>query len=74
MEQKFTVKGSARLRIVEDDGTIVGDSGWNHNIVTTGGFNEYIIKQLGTSLTGSKISHVNVGTGGTPASNATRWP
>jgi len=73
MEQLLRVKGSVRLQI-EEDGEIVGDSGWNKNIITTGGFNEYIIKQIGTSLTGSKVSHVNVGTNGTPASDATALP
>ena len=72
MEQKMTVKGAFRLHI-EEDGKIVGDSGWKKNIVTTGGFQNFC-NLLGTGLTGSQISHVNVGTNAAPASNATALP
>lgn len=59
-----------RVQLTED-GKIVGDSGWKNNQITNDGFNSYLVNQLGTSLTGSKISHVALGTGGAPASNAT---
>ena len=65
-------RGFWRLQI-EEDGNIVGDSGWHKNIVTTGGF-QNICNLIGTSLTGSQWSHANVGTNGTPASNATALP
>jgi hypothetical protein len=71
MEQ-MKVKGAFRLHI-EDDGEIVGDSGWVKNLVTTGGFQNFC-NLIGTSLTGSKISHVNVGTNAAPASNAAVLP
>ena len=57
--------GMFRLQI-EEDGEIVGDSGWKRNQITNLGFNN-IVNQLGTSLTGSKISHAALGTGGAPA-------
>jgi len=60
------IKGMFRLNI-EEDGKIVFDSGWKQNLITNLGFNEYLVKQLGTSLTGSKISHAALGTGGAPA-------
>jgi len=60
------IKGMFRLHI-EEDGKIVGDSGWHTNLITNLGFNEYIVKQLGTSLSGSKISHAALGTGGAPS-------
>ena len=59
------IKGMFRLQI-EEDGTVVGDSGWKENIIVNLGFNEYLVKSLGTSLTGQKISHAALGTGGTP--------
>ena len=70
--ENVKVKGCMRLQI-EEDGTIVGDSGWRKNIVTTGGF-QNIQNLIGTGLSGSQWSHANVGTGGTPASNATALP
>lgn len=64
------IKGMFRLQI-EEDGRIVGDTGWRTNQVTNLGFNEYLVKQLGTGLTGSKISHAALGTGGAPAASDT---
>lgn len=64
------IKGMFRLQI-EENGSIVGDSGWHTNQITNLGFNEYLVKQLGTSLTGSKISHAALGTGGAPAAGDT---
>jgi hypothetical protein len=66
------VKGCMRLQI-DEDGVIVGDSGWHKNIVTTGGF-QNIQNLIGTSLTGTQWSHANVGTNAAPASNATALP
>lgn len=63
------LRGFFRLQIEDGPtGKIVGDSGWHENLVTNLGFNN-IVNQLGTSLTGSKISHAALGTGGAP--NAT---
>ncbi len=66
VKDKGKIVGMFRLQI-EEDGHIVGDSGWHKNLVTNLGFNEYLVKQLGTSLTGSKISHAALGTGGAPS-------
>lgn len=70
MKSKSKIKGMFRVQLTED-GKIVGDSGWKQNQITNDGFNSYLVSQLGTGLTGSKISHVALGTGGAPASNAT---
>lgn len=59
------IKGMFHVQI-EEDGKIVGDSGWHENLITNLGFNLYLVQQLGTSLTGSKISHAALGTGGAP--------
>jgi hypothetical protein len=58
------IKGMFRLQI-DDNGEIVGDTGWRENQITNAGFLN-IVNQLGTSLTGSKISHAALGTGGAP--------
>lgn len=69
----LTAKGFWRLKIVNPDGTIAGDSGWNKNLVTTTGF-QHIGLLVGTALSGTQFSHVNVGTNGDPATNATALP
>lgn len=69
-KDRMKIKGMFRVQI-EEDGSIVGDSGWRTNQITNLGFNEYLVKSLGTSLTGSKISHAALGTGGAPAASDT---
>jgi len=64
------IRGFFRIQIEDEEFGIVGDSGWRENQITNDGFLN-IVKQLGTSLTGSKHSHLALGTGGAPASNAT---
>ncbi len=64
------IKGMFHLQI-EESGKIIGDSGWRTNLVTNLGFNNYIVNQLGTSLTGSKISHAALGTGAAPSASDT---
>jgi hypothetical protein len=60
-----------RLQIEDGPtGKIVGDSGWHENQITNLGFLN-VVNQLGTSLTGSKISHAALGTGGAPAASDT---
>lgn len=64
------VKGTFRLQITED-GKVVGDSGWNTNLVTNLGFNQYLVSALG-SISGSKfVSHLAIGTGGDPIATDT---
>lgn len=67
--QKARIKGMFRISI-EEDGRIVGDSGWHKNQITNLGFLN-VVNQMGTSLTGSKISHAALGTGGAPAASDT---
>lgn len=60
------IRGFFRVQI-DEDGKIVGDSGWKENLVTNLGFNQYLVSALG-SIAGSKyVSHVALGTGGAPA-------
>lgn len=69
-QDKATVRGFFRVHI-EEDGKIVGDSGWKENLITNLGFNNYIVQSLGTGLTGNKISHAALGTGGAPVATDT---
>jgi hypothetical protein len=70
LHEKGKIVGMFRLQI-EENGEIVGDSGWKRNLITNLGFNEYLVKSLGTSLSGSKVSHAALGTGGAPAATDT---
>lgn len=63
------IRGMFRLQI-EEDGRIVGDSGWKQNLITNVGFLN-IVNQMGTSLTGSKLSYAALGTGGAPIATDT---
>lgn len=60
------VRGFYRIQIQDQDGSIAGDSGWKENLVTNLGFNQYLVQSLGTGLTGKKVSHMAIGTGGAP--------
>ena len=69
VQDDIKVKGMFRVKITED-GKVVGDSGWKKNLVVNLGFNN-IVNLLGTSLTGSKLSHMAVGTGAAPGATDT---
>lgn len=70
-QEAIRVHGMFRVNIVDPDGSIVGDSGWKPNLVTNDGFEQYIVKALG-SLSGSKyVSHVGLGTGAAPTATST---
>ena len=59
------IKGMYRVQI-EEDGKVVGDSGWRENLVTNLGFNQYLVSSLG-SIAGSKfLTHAALGSGGAP--------
>jgi hypothetical protein len=64
------LRGFFRVHI-EEDGKIVGDSGWKENLITNLGFNNFIVGSLGTGLTTNKISHAALGTGGAPVATDT---
>jgi hypothetical protein len=69
-QDKARIRGFFRVQL-EEDGKVVGDSGWRENQVTNLGFNQYLVSSLG-SIAGSKyVSHMAVGTGGAPAASAT---
>jgi hypothetical protein len=59
-----------RVQLEEGD-RIVGDSGWRKNTVTNDGLNNYVQQVMAQTAGSLTISHAALGTGGTPASNAT---
>lgn len=67
------VKGFFRVNI-EENGEIVGDSGWIPNQVTNLGFKLYLADNIGKSAGSKQIAYIALGTGAAPASNATTLP
>jgi hypothetical protein len=57
--------------LTDQSGNIVGDSGYKENQVTNDGFNNYLIKSLGSLSGSARVSHMAVGTGGVPAASDT---
>lgn len=60
------VRGFFRLQI-EEDGKIVGESGWVENNVTNDGHRDYLARALGALANSKQVSHAALGTGGAPA-------
>jgi hypothetical protein len=69
-QENTKVRGMFRVHI-EEDGKIVGDSGWHENQITNLGFNNFIVSSLGSISGSAYISHAALGTGGAPAAAAT---
>lgn len=70
MNDRLKIRGMFRVQI-DEDGKIVGDTGWQENLITNLGFNQYLVSALG-SISGSKyISHVALGTGTAPGATDT---
>ena len=67
---KANVKGFFRLQINED-GKVVGDTGWKQNQITNLGFDQYLCQGL-AGMAGSKtVSYAMIGTGTVPGAAAT---
>ena len=64
------VQGFFRVQLTEDGKGVVGDSGWQKNQVTDLGIRQYVVDWL-CSGAGKSVTHLALGTGGAPASNAT---
>lgn len=65
-----SLKGCFRLNIRED-GKVVGDSGWLTNLVTNDGIFKFFASSFAGSAGSLQVSHLSIGTGGSPASDAT---
>lgn len=59
------VRGFFRINI-EEDGVIVGDSGWMENAVTNEGKRNYLARLLGALAGSSQIGYAALGTGTAP--------
>lgn len=68
------IRGFFRLQIEAETGEIIGDSGWNENVVVNDGFNDYLCKLVGAMAGSKQVSHMAIGTGGAPAVSATTLP
>ena len=68
--EKLEIRGFYRLQI-EEDGEIVGDSGWQKNTVVAEGFRDYLARALGSLASSKQVSHAAVGTGGAPGAGDT---
>lgn len=64
------VRGFFRVQLTEDGKGVVGDSGWCENQITNLGIRQYLVGWL-VSGTGKSVTHMALGTGGAPASDAT---
>ena len=64
------IRGFYRVQI-DEDGEIVGDSGWHENQVTELGFNKYLVSALGSIAGSLYVSHMALGTGSIPGAAAT---
>jgi len=66
LQDGIRLHGFFRVQI-DDDGKIVGDSGWQKNTVVDLGFNKYLVSALGSIAGSSYIGFASLGTGGAPA-------
>ena len=65
------VRGFARVQIVDPKSKkIVGDSGWQRNVVVNLGFQDYICGALGAIAGSKQVSYMAIGTGTKPAATA----
>lgn len=72
IKEPCKLRGFFRVQITEDGKGVVGDSGWQENQVTNLGINQYIVNWLlGDTANGKSVTHMAIGTGSAPASNAT---
>lgn len=75
LEQVARLKCFSRVRLVNPDGTIAGDSGWTGpNIVTNLGLQNFLAGAMAGNAGSKQVARCAVGTGGIPASNATALP
>jgi len=70
-KEAIKVRGFFRVQIDDPEKGVVGDSGWFENQVVDLGYNDYLVRALG-SISGSKyLTHCALGTGTQPAAAGT---
>lgn len=71
VQDGIKIRGFYRVQIVDNDGKVLGDTGFKENQVTNLGFNNYLVKTLGALSGSAQVSHMALGTGGAPAAGDT---
>ena len=67
----ISVKGSFRLTINNEDGTVAGDSGWRENIIVQEGFLNFMAESLMGAAGSSTVGFLALGTGLLPVASDT---
>jgi hypothetical protein len=70
-KEAVKIRGFYRVHIQNPDGAIVGDSGWLENQITDSGVRYYMAYLLGAIAGSLQVTHLAIGSGTVPASNAT---
>lgn len=70
MKSDINVKGFFRINI-EENGKIIGDSGWVQNQITNDGFREYLTELLGAGANSKQVGYVALGIGTVPGASDT---
>ena len=65
------VRGFFRVQLTEDGKGVVGDSGWNENLVTNQGINDYLVTWLTSGAGGKYVQYAALGTGVAPIASDT---
>lgn len=73
LEQKFGIKGFFRLQI-EENGKVVGDTGYFSNTVGNVGIEQYAAYCLGASAGSKQLAYFALGSGGSMATDGTTIP
>lgn len=60
------IKGFYRVQIVNQDGSLHGDSGEQHNQIVNLGFLDYLCKLIAAEAGSKQISHLALGSGAAP--------
>lgn len=71
MKSNIALKGFFRISIEDENGNIVGDSGWKENLITNEGFSRYISKLMIADANSLRVSHLALGSGTAPTVDST---
>jgi len=72
--QVFSIRGFARVKILQD-GKVVGDSGLKgSNRITQTGLSDFLVRVLAADAGSQIVNYAQLGTGTEPATNSTRLP
>lgn len=69
VKDRAPIRGMARIHIVNQDGTLAGDSGWVENSITDYGYTNFLVRLLAAQANSKQIGGITLGSGTAP--NAT---